>query len=315
MIDAAHIAKSFSSHRAVDDVSLRIERGEVVGLLGPNGAGKTTTIRMLAGLLHPDTGAVRIDSLDLRSHPRARARIGYLPESAPLYPEMTAQRYLDHRARLYAMPRDARRRAIAQAIERCRLGDAARRRIGVLSKGYRQRVGLASVLLHNPDVLILDEPSNGLDPGQIRETRSLVRELAEGRTMVVSSHILPEIERTCSRVVVIAGGKVRADGPVGSLGSDSALVVAEVAGDAEPLAAALHTRAGVASVLVEPVAGQPEWSRVTVAGSSPGWDGRELVAREAQALHITVRELMRRAPTLESVFASLTGGDGVGGSS
>ncbi|VAX40445.1 Gliding motility-associated ABC transporter ATP-binding protein GldA, partial [hydrothermal vent metagenome] len=216
MILVREIRKSFGRVDAVRGISFAIEPGEVVGLLGPNGAGKSTTIRIITSYLSPDEGSVRIDGFDTHSDSlQARQRIGYLPESAPLYPEMSVKGYLDYRARLFCLDRRARQRAIGHAMDRCRIADVARRRVGHLSKGYRQRVGLASVLLHDPPVLILDEPSNGLDPSQIRETRSLVHELAENRTMIICSHILPEVERLATRLIVIAGGLVRADGRLG----------------------------------------------------------------------------------------------------
>ncbi len=218
MIHVHEATKSFGRTRAVRGVGFTLDKGGVTGLLGPNGAGKTTTIRMIAGYLTPDSGRITLAGYDVQAEPAAAQRLlGYLPESAPLYPEMTTARYLDYRARLFGLGRTDRRRAIGRSIERCRLEEVAGRRIGVLSKGFRQRVGLASVLLHDPPVLILDEPTNGLDPSQIRTARGLIRELAEDRTVLLCTHIIPEAERVCSRILVIARGRLIADGTPASL--------------------------------------------------------------------------------------------------
>lgn len=213
MIEATDVNKFYGRFHAVRSLSFRISTGEVVGLLGPNGAGKTTTIRMISGFLPPTSGRIAVCGHDsVRDSLKARRQIGYLAESNPLYPEMRVLDYLTFRARLQGVRSRDRQRAISRVVERCWLADVARRRIGQLSKGYRQRVGLASALIHDPKVLMLDEPSNGLDPTQILETRKLIRDLAKDRTVLVSSHVLPEVERTCDRVIIIARGQVRADG-------------------------------------------------------------------------------------------------------
>lgn len=213
MIHLTDASKSFGHTHAVRNVSFRLDRRGVTGLLGPNGAGKTTTIRLIAGYLRPDLGTVSLGGIDVSRHPvRARRLLGYLPESAPLYPELNARQYLDYRARLFGLASSDRRRATNAAIDRCRIADMAHKPIGALSKGYRQRVGLASALLHDPPVLILDEPTNGLDPSQIRSARALIRELAEDRTVLLCTHIIPEVERTCDRALVIAAGRLVADG-------------------------------------------------------------------------------------------------------
>ena len=213
MITLSDIHKRYGRVHAVRGVSLEIPKGSVVGILGPNGAGKSTTIRMITGSIPPTSGSVTLDGLDTvdQSVP-VRSRIGYLPEANPLYPEMRVTDYLRYRTRLYAMPRGGRRSAIGRVLERCKVDDMARRRIGTLSKGYRQRVGLAAALLHDPPVLILDEPTSGLDPAQIAETRSLIADLAGDRTMLLVSHVLPEVEKTCDRIVVFASGTIRAGG-------------------------------------------------------------------------------------------------------
>ncbi len=313
MILVREIRKSYGRVKAVRGISFAIEPGEVVGLLGPNGAGKSTTIRILTSYLMPDAGTVEIDGHDTRSDSlKARRRIGYLPESAPLYPEMTPRAYLDYRGRLYGLTRGERRRAAAAAMDRCRISEVAGRRIGHLSKGYRQRVGLASAMLHDPPVLVLDEPSNGLDPSQIRETRSLVQDLAEKRTMVVSSHILPEVERLATRVIVIAGGEVKADGKPAELtrlGAGGARYVAEVEGDTGEYVAALRSLPGVREVTAGAVNGAG-WKRVSVVTAPGAEDPRPMISRHAAYLMLPLRDLREDRPSLEQVFLELTEGAG-----
>ncbi|MBK7404644.1 MAG: ATP-binding cassette domain-containing protein [Phycisphaerales bacterium] len=311
MILVREIRKSYGRIHALGGVSFAVERGEIVGLLGPNGAGKSTTIRILTGFLTPDAGSVQIDGHDAVSDSsEARRRIGYLPESAPLYPEMSVSSYLDYRGRLYGLARAERRRAGAEAMARCRIEDMARRRIGHLSKGYRQRVGLASALLHNPPVLVLDEPSNGLDPSQIRETRSLVRELGESRTMIVSSHVLPEVERLATRIIVIAGGMIRADGTLSSLlrGGGEARFVAEVEGPGDEYLANIRALPGVRAVRAEPLEGGG-WSRIVVVAGEGSADPRPMMSRHAAYLRLPLRELRREEATLEQVFLGLADAD------
>ena len=194
----------------MNDVSFRVERGEIVGFLGPNGAGKTTTLRMLTGYLAPTSGAIRIDGIDaIRSSIEARARLGYMPEGVPLYREMRVDEYLRHRAALKAV--DGIADAVDRSLERAGVTDARRRIIGQLSKGYRQRVGLAESLLADPPILILDEPTSGLDPNQVRQFRDLVRSFARKKTVLLSTHILSEVEAVCDRVIIIREGEKVAD--------------------------------------------------------------------------------------------------------
>jgi ABC-2 type transport system ATP-binding protein len=312
MILVREIHKSFSKVRAVRGVSFGVGRGEIVGLLGPNGAGKSTTMRIVTGYLRPDRGAVEIDGLDtLADSLQARRRIGYLPESAPLYPEMSVRGYLDFRARLFGLDRPARRRALALAMERCQLTGVAGRRVGQLSKGFRQRVGLASAILHDPPVLILDEPSNGLDPSQIRQTRSLVRELAEDRTMIVSSHILPEVERLVTRLVVIAGGRVRADGPLDAIVRARGGMLVEVdvtepaakPGALESLLGEIRGIAGVGAVERDGAGSGRARLRFRIEESAK--DPRpEIAHRIVQSGH-ALREMREVRPTLERAFMDL----------
>jgi ABC-2 type transport system ATP-binding protein len=209
VVEVQHVTKRYGSLTAVDDISFRVEPGEILGFLGPNGAGKTTTMRILTGFLPATDGKARVAGFDVFEQPmEAKRRTGYLPETPPLYPEMTVSEYLRFVARIKGMPAAERRSQVGLAMERTRISDMADRYCGKLSKGYRQRVGLAQAILHNPDVLILDEPTAGLDPRQIIETRALIAELAGDHTVILSTHILPEVSQTCQRVVIINRGRV-----------------------------------------------------------------------------------------------------------
>ena len=209
MIEVDHLTKEYGRVRAVSDVSFRVERGEVLGFLGPNGAGKTTTMRILTGFMPPTEGKATVAGFDVLEQPvEAKRRTGYLPETPPLYPDMAVSEYLDFVAKIKGVPPANRRTRVKEVMERTRIADMASRACGKLSKGYRQRVGLAQAIIHNPDVLILDEPTAGLDPKQIIETRQLIKELGGDHTIVLSTHILPEVSQTCGRVVIINKGKV-----------------------------------------------------------------------------------------------------------
>jgi len=313
VITATDLYKRFGSVRAVRGVSFAVEPCGVVGLLGPNGAGKTTTIRMLAGFLPPDAGRVSIGGLDsLDRSIEARRLIGYLPESTPLYPEMTVDGLLRYRARLYTMPRRDRAAAIGRVVERCWLSDMTHRRVGTLSKGYRQRVGLAAAILHEPSALLLDEPTNGLDPSQIAAMRGLMRELAVDRAVIVSSHILGEVEKTCDRVIVIAGGRIRADTTVAGLGRGAegggaclidARIGAEAAADFSRALAGLP--GAIRATAIDAAVNGSPWRRFRIEGEA---DSREL-AESAGALvarrGVAVRELRPDEPSLERAFLDL----------
>lgn len=217
MIEVEHVSKDFNGRRAVDDISFKVERGEVLGFLGPNGAGKTTTMRILTCYMPSTEGTARVAGYDVfEQSMEVRKRIGYLPENPPLYPEMTVDSYLNFVAKIKGARSDKRKSQVAEVIEKCNIGDVKNRIIGKLSKGYKQRVGVAQALLNNPEVLILDEPTIGLDPKQIQEVRSLIKSLASTHTVILSTHILPEVSMTCNRVVIINKGKVVAmDTPAG----------------------------------------------------------------------------------------------------
>jgi ABC-2 type transport system ATP-binding protein len=239
MIQVEHLTRRYGALTAVEDASFRIERGEVVGLLGHNGAGKTTIMKMLTGYLEPTTGTVRID--DLVHGPDTRAiqrRIGYLPENCPVWPEMTVIDYLDYQAALHGVAETDRPDAIARAIRRTALEEKAAAPIQTLSRGFRQRVGVAQALLHDPDILILDEPTNGLDPTQILHMRDLIRELAEHATVMVSTHILQEVAAVCERVLILRAGRLVVDARLAELQAGGGLLVT-TGGDAREALAAV----------------------------------------------------------------------------
>ncbi|HET9359355.1 MAG TPA: ATP-binding cassette domain-containing protein [Vicinamibacterales bacterium] len=209
MIEVEHLTKRYGPVTAVNDVSFQVRKGEILGFLGPNGAGKTTTMRVLTGYMPPSDGKAIVAGYDVLEQPiEAKQRTGYLPETPPLYPDMTVADYLTFCARIKGVPRSERASRIQTSMERTKIVDVARRHCGKLSKGYRQRVGLAQALLHNPEVLILDEPTAGLDPKQIIETRRLIKELGGDHTIILSTHILPEVSQTCNRIVIINRGRV-----------------------------------------------------------------------------------------------------------
>lgn len=314
MIEVRNIEKAFGRVRAVRGVSFDVPRGQVAGLLGANGAGKTTTLRMITGYLPPDGGTVSVDGCDtLEDSLEARRKIGYLPESAPAYAEMSAEGHLMYRARLFGLPRRKRRAAVDRVIDRCRLNPVRRRRIGQLSKGFRQRVGLASTMLHDPPVLVLDEPTNGLDPAQIREARTLIRDLAEDRTVLVSSHILPEIERTCDRVIIMAAGRVRADGRTSDLlGQQQGRYYVEIrmsgqhdGPSREQAVSLIRSIRGVEEAVTPPGAADNGWARLSVRAAPAAGDLREPIARAAGEAGAVIRELRTEAPGLESVFLEI----------
>lgn len=310
------VFKSFGPVKAVQGVSFELKPGQIAGLLGPNGAGKTTTIRMITGYLLPDQGRVLISGYDTVDQAReAHRRLGYLPESTPLYPEMRVTDYLTFRGKLFGLDRNQRRRAIDHVIARCWLKDVRTRRIGKLSKGFRQRVGLAAALLHNPPVLILDEPTNGLDPAQIRETRQLVRELAAERTMLLSSHILPEVEKLCDRVIIVAAGKVRADGAplqlireAGDQGTYMVQAKGGRLGDDERLTRIwgslpyVHT---VRRTNPDRPGEMADWTNWSITSKKGAPDMREAIAASAMQNGVLLREIRTDAATLERVFLKL----------
>lgn len=310
MIHVEHLTKTYSGRTAVDAISFEVERGEIVAFLGPNGAGKTTTMRMLTGFVPPTRGSVRVAGFDVFDHPvEARRHIGYMPESCPLYMDMRVDEYLTFRARIKGVsPRRLKARR-DEVKEQCGLTDAGRRIIGQLSKGYRQRVGLADSLIHEPDLLILDEPTAGLDPVQIREVRELIRNLAQRHTLLLSTHILPEAEMTCSRILIIHDGQIVASDTPESLQrrlEGDLLVTAEIAGEADVVRAALCEVDSVDTVTVEAM--ESGWGRYRISAGSP--DIRTRIFERASQAGWPVRELHLESRSLEELFVVLTGKEG-----
>jgi ABC-2 type transport system ATP-binding protein len=302
VIEVQHLTKQYGPVTAVSDVSFKVDKGEVLGFLGPNGAGKTTTMRILTGYMPPSDGKAIIAGYDVMEHPiEAKRRTGYLPETPPLYPDMTVRDYLTFCARIKGVPKADRTTRVASTMDRTRILDVADRHCSKLSKGYRQRVGLAQALLHNPDVLILDEPTAGLDPKQIIETRNLIKELAGEHTIVLSTHILPEVSQTCSRVVIINRGRVVAvDTPenlTSRLGGPGAMYV-EIDAAGGDAAAVLGAVAGVVGV-------KASSTRDGVVGYEVDSEGRDVRRELAAAVVGRGWGLLELRPTrmsLEEIF-------------
>jgi ABC-2 type transport system ATP-binding protein len=298
------VSRRFGPVTAVDEVSFSIGRGEVVGFLGPNGAGKSTTMRMINQYLDPDEGVISFDGVPLE-HARegAKRRIGYLPENNPLYPEMLVAEYLAFIARLRQLDAAEQRRSTDEAVQATAIASVYHRPIAELSKGYRQRVGLAAAILHRPDLLVLDEPTEGLDPNQRVEIRRLIGDLGRDRTVLLSTHVLPEVEQTCSRLLIISRGRLAADGPVAELirrAHGATSVTLEAAGDG--VAAAAGALPGVTEVA--PLASRDGRTRVrlTVTGEDP----RPALFRLAVARGWTLYELHQESGNLEDLFRELT---------
>jgi len=303
VIEVEGLTKRFVDKDVVNDVSFFVPEGEVLGFLGPNGAGKTTTMRMITGFLTATSGRVRVAGLEVEREPLAvRARIGYLPENVALYPEMRVDEYLRYRAAVEGVPRAEVRERVDSVSERCMVGDVRRQLAGTLSKGYRQRVGLAGALIHRPPVLILDEPTVGLDPRQIVKVRELITELGRDHTVILSTHILPEVEQVCRRVLIIDDGKIVADGTPDQLRSG-------LAGTAE-LSVQLEAPEAEARVAIEalPAAGNVRSDgngrfHVAIEG---GADLRRDVFNLAVRKGWVLLELAQTMPSLEDVFLRLT---------
>lgn len=302
LIEASGLARRYGARTAVADLNLTLRKGEILGLLGPNGAGKSTTMKMLAGCLAPSAGAVRIKGVDLAEAPSAaKAHLGYLPEIPPVYPELTVDEYLNYAAGLHGVAAAQREAAVARAKRACGLDDVSRRLIGNLSKGYQQRVGLAQAIVHQPAVIILDEPTVGLDPIQIREIRALIKTLAQQHSVILSSHILPEIQAVCSRVMIVNKGRVvyaEALDTATAQGLTSIIVGLH----RPPTAEALLAIAGVREVSALP---EQRWRLSVVEGADP----RETLAAAAVQNGWGLFELRGESKTLEEMFVELTSGD------
>ncbi len=308
MIEVQHLTKRYGRVTAVDDVSFKVERGEILGFLGPNGAGKTTTMRVLTGYMPATSGRALVAGFDVFDQPlEAKRRTGYLPETPPLYPEMTVREYLTFVSQIKGVPSGERKARVDTAMERTRVTDMAERHCAKLSKGYRQRVGLAQALLHNPDVLILDEPTAGLDPKQIIETRELIKALAGDHTIILSTHILPEVSQTCQRVVIINRGKVVAVDTPANLtrrrGAETLFVQVDGAGGAAQPAAGTAFP-GVTRVVAQRAARQ----RRRVRGGVGGRAGRPVAISPGpwSSAGWGLLELRPVRMSLEDIFLQLT---------
>ena len=307
MIEVENLTKRYGPTLAVSDVTFEVQKGEILGFLGPNGAGKTTTMRVITGYLPPSEGRVRVAGYDVVEEPlEAKRRTGYLPESPPVYPDMTVTEYLAFVGRIKGIPRRELKSRLEEVSEKCAVTDVMNRQIGKLSKGYRQRVGLAQALIHNPEVLVLDEPTAGLDPKQIIETRQLIKGLAGRHTVILSTHILPEAAKTCQRVVVINAGKIVAVGTPDELtrrlqGFETILLAVE--GPAADVKDKLQRVEGVN--LVEPR--DTSDGRVTYeVHAEKGKDVRAELARAVVESHWKLYELRTSGMSLEDIFLKLT---------
>jgi len=317
LITAVHLTKRYGARLAVDDLSFSVGKGEVVGFLGPNGAGKSTTLRILAGFLGPTEGSVDIAGHDVVSDSfEARRCIGYMPESAPLYPEMRVVEYLRFRAELKRVPRASRAGYVDDAMHKAGVVEVAHKRVDHLSKGYRQRVGLADAILARPPIVVLDEPTAGLDPNQIREARALVRDLGREHTVVLSTHILSEVEACATRVLLIHHGKLVAQGRTEDIrGMQTATAVDFVVrGDAQVATGAVRAVEDIAEARIV-ASGERELTRVratfakNVRAESSGGTAERCVAALVAA-GVGVREVRPAGGSLEEVFAALTADEG-----
>jgi ABC-2 type transport system ATP-binding protein len=308
MIQVDGLTKRYDRNVAVNNISFQVEKGQIVGFLGPNGAGKTTTMRILTCFMPPTDGRASVAGFDvLEQSLEVKRRIGYLPENPPVYPEMEVWEYLEFVGRLKGIPAKSLRGRIAEVSDRCAIADVSKKLISKLSKGYRQRVGLAQAIIHNPEVLILDEPTAGLDPKQIHETRELIRSLAGVHTIILSTHILPEVEQTCDHVVIISKGKIVATDSVQNLtsrlrGQESLSV--EVSGaEKETIRQRLERVAGVSRVAERSTRDSAYTFSVD---SLPGHNVRAEVARAIVESGWNLTELRAEALSLEEVFLELT---------
>src|SRR5438477_5884222 len=312
MIKVEGLSKRYARTLAVDNISFEVQKGQIVGFLGPNGAGKTTTMRVLTCFLPPSSGSAQVAGFDVLEKPlEVKKRIGYLPETPPLYPEMEVVEYLTFVGKLKGIPGSDLSRRVDEVCERCAIPDVKQKLIGKLSKGYRQRVGLAQAIIHNPDVLVLDEPTSGLDPKQIIETRELIKGLAGDHTIILSTHILPEVEHTCERVIIINQGKLVATDSVRNLqnrarGAESVLV--EVVGrngnlESSAVQRRLEQVAGVNRVMVKASFD----NRKTFEVESRKGFVRGDLARAVVESGWDLNELRPTAMSLEEIFLQLTG--------
>jgi ABC-2 type transport system ATP-binding protein len=307
MIEVSNLTKRYSGRTAVDDISFTVAPGEIVGLLGPNGAGKSTTMRVLSGFMPATSGSVRVAGFDIfHDSDEARKRIGYMPENNPLSPDMRVREYLKFRARLKGLGWRHSRQRVTTVMEQCGLADMGRRLIGQLSKGYRQRVGLADALVHEPDLIILDEPTIGLDPHQIRSVRALIKSLGGKHTVLISTHILPEVEMMCGRVLIMFNGRVLASDTPENLQhrmAGGSQVIAEIAAPAETLRTAFENLPEAEQFDVSPAEG--DFFRCALTPHD-GCDLRPVIFALACKQGWTVRELTRSRHSLEDIYVQVT---------
>lgn len=297
-IEVSHLEKSYGAQRAVNDVSFKVGKGEIVGFLGPNGAGKSTTLKMITGYLHPDAGEIHVCGISVKTDPMgARRRLGYLPEHNPLYPDMYIREYLDFMASVHRLT--DRKKAVEQVMATTGLMPEASKRIGQLSKGYRQRVGFAAALIHDPEVLILDEPTTGFDPNQISEIREVIRRLGKEKTVLFSSHILQEVEALCDRVIIIHQGRMVADDRLENLQQTSVRGMIRITFAGAPDPTLMHS---VAATSINGSADGLQWSIET--------DDPEAMKRSLLELSLShslnIVSLHTEAGSLEEVFKNLT---------
>ncbi len=305
MIEVSNVSRVFGTFRAVNDVSFSIPTGQIVGLLGPNGAGKTTTMRMITGFLKPTSGTIKIDGTDITENPvESKRKIGYMPESAPLYGDMIVDDYLRYIARMQQQDENVK---VPLLCKECGLEEVMHKNIGELSRGYRQRVGLAHALMNDPEILILDEPTSGLDPNQVEDVRALIKEIGKTRTVIISTHILSEVEMLCSRVIIISGGKLVADSPTDQLRTrygNAAVVRVNANATEAQLSESLKGIEGIQSLSFE----KSETGATALIAIQGDLEIRPAVAKAVLSSGYDLYELSLQRKSLEDVFHILTTG-------
>ena len=305
MIEVSHVSRNFGDFRAVNDVSFSIPTGQIVGLLGPNGAGKTTTMRMITGFLSPTSGTVKIDGIDICENPvEAKKKIGYMPESAPLYGEMIVEDYLVYIAKIYGQNPEEK---VPVLCKECGLKEVMSKNISELSRGNRQRVALAHALMNDPEILILDEPTSGLDPNQVEDVRAIIREIGKTRTVIVSTHILSEVETICSRAIIISGGKLVADSSIenlkNSIGSTTSVFVGFGGIDNNTAVEVAKGITGVSNVSVNAIEGGLSELVISIKGED---EIRPQLVKKLVEKGCDIYEMAIQKNTLEDVFHTLT---------
>ncbi len=304
MIEVSHVSRNFGDFRAVNDVSFSIPTGQIVGLLGPNGAGKTTTMRMITGFLAPSAGEIKIDGIDISENPvEAKKKIGYMPESAPLYGEMIVEDYLVYIAKMYGQDPEVK---VPALCAECGLKEVMSKNISELSRGNRQRVALAHALMNDPEILILDEPTSGLDPNQVEDVRAIIREIGKTRTVIISTHILSEVETICSRAIIISGGKLVADSSIeelkNSIGTSSTVYIS-VGGNVASAAELAKSVAGVSAVSTNSIEGGLSELVVSVNGDA---EIRPALIKKLVEGGFDIYSAALSQNSLENVFHTLT---------